>query len=224
MNYLELTKKLRQECGIPGIGPVSVVDQRGEAKRLADYINDAWLEIQGLHDHWNFMREQFSLPTTAGVGDYAPSVGGLDDFRQWHKETLRCQRADAGVGDEQWLVEWDYQTFRNTYRFAQQTPGRPVVFAVKPKGDELMLGSIPDAVYTITGEYQRVPTLLEGDDDVPDIPTHLHLVIVYKAMEFYGLFESAGEVLARSDRGYKRLMAALEREELPDVYLGNPLA
>lgn len=224
MNYLQLAQKLRQECGVAGSGPTTVVDQIGEAKRLVDYINDAWLEIQGLHDTWNFMREDFSLQTTAGVGDYLPSVASLSDFRHWHRETLRCQKTAYGVSDEQWLVEWDYQVFRDTYRYATQTLGRPVVFAVKRNGSALMLGSIPDDVYTITGEYQRVPTALAADGDTPDIPEHLHMVIVYKAMEFYAMFESAGEVLARAQRGYGRLLTILEREELEEPHLGDPLA
>jgi hypothetical protein len=229
MNFLQLAQKLRQECGVAGNGPATVVNQSNEAGRLVSYINDAWLEIQGLHDNWNFMREQFSFTTAPNVGDYTVAGGvgvgaGLTDFRYWHRDTLRCYRTADGIADEQWLVEWEYQTFRNTYRYALQTPGRPVVFAVKPKGSELMFGSIPDDVYTIDGEYQRAPAPLVGDSDVPDIPDNLQMVIVYKAMEFYGLFEAASEVLARARTGYKQNMTMLEREKLPTPYLGDPLA
>jgi mannitol/fructose-specific phosphotransferase system IIA component len=63
-----------------------------------------------------------------------------------------------------------------------------------------------------------------ADTDVPGIPENLHMVIVYKAMEYYGLFESAGEVLQRARVGFSSLRGQLEREQLPSVYLGNPLA
>jgi hypothetical protein len=229
MNYLQLAQRLRQECGIAGSGPLTVVGQNNEAKRLVDWTNEAWLEIQGLHDNWNFMRQQFSFETAPNVGDYTvdggPGVGaGLTDFRYWHRDTLRCYKTADGIADEQWLVEWEYQTFRNTYRYAEQTNGRPVVFAVKPQGSELMFGSIPDDFYTIDGEYQSTPQPLVADTDVPNIPVHLHIIIVYKAMEFYGLFESAGEVLARAQRGYRQYLTMLEREKLPTPYLGDPLA
>jgi hypothetical protein len=224
MNYLQLAQRLRQECGVAGTGPLSVVGQVNEAKRLVDYVNDAWLEIQGLHDAWGFMREQFSFNTVALTGDYAPAAVGVTEFKKWNTETLRAYRAADGVNDEQWLVEWEYQTFRNTYRFAQQTPGRPVVFAVNPRDDALMFGSIPDDIYTVAGEYQRTPRPLTLDTDTPDIPTHLHMIIVYKAMGFYGLFESAGEVIARADRGFRQQMTMLEREELATPYIGNALA
>lgn len=224
MNFLELAKKLRQECGVNGVGPASVLEQTGEAKRLVDWINDAWLEIQGLHDNWGFMREDFSFQTNASAGDYSLTDIGLTDHRYWHRDTLRVYSTALGVVDEQWLVEWEYAPFRNTYRFGLQTTGRPVVFAVKPKGSELMFGAAPDAVYTVVGEYQRAPTALAANTDTPDIPTHLHMIIVYKAMEYYGLYESAGEVLARGQKQFATLLTQLEREELPEITIGGPWA
>jgi hypothetical protein len=128
------------------------------------------------------------------------------------------------VQDEQWLVEWEYQVFRNTYRFNVQVNGRPVVFAIKPNGKAVMLGQIPDDVYLISGEYQVLPTSMTADADVPAMPEHLHLAIVYKAMQFYGLFEAAPEVLSKGNTEFSRLMNQLEREQLPELYLGNPLA
>lgn len=226
MTFLQLVQALRQECGVSGSGPATVLSQTGESKRLVDWTNAAWLELQGLHDDWLFLRKTFSFPTTASVGDYTPAAAGLTDFRYWHKETLRVYKTALGISDEQWLVEWEYQVFRNTYRFNQQTTqtGRPVVFAVKPMDKALMFGNVPDDVYTVVGEYQALPTEMAADADTPSIPSHLHRVIVYKAMESYALFESAPEVLSRAQAGYSRLINQLQREQLSEVYLGNPLA
>lgn len=227
MNFLQLAQTLRQECGVSGTGPASTVGQTGEAKRLVDWINAAWLEIQGMHDTWGWMREEFSFNTTAGVGDYTPAAAGLSDFRYWFKDTLRAYNAGSGVADEQWLVEWEYQNFRNTYRFNlnRSLQGRPVVFAERPKDKALLLGPLPDVVYTVVGEYQKRPTPLSGDTDTPDIPDEaLHWAIVYKAMEYYALYESAGEVLSRAQKQFSALKSQLEREYLPPVYLGEPLA
>ena len=226
MNFLQLTQRLRQECGIAGTGPTATTDQVGQAKKLVDWTNDAWLEVQGKHDTWGFMREEFEFSATQGVGDYLPASVGLPGLRYWHRDTLRCQRTAVGVQDEQWLPEWEYQTFRNTYRFNQQRElqGRPVVFAVKPNGKALMLGPLPDAQYTVIGEYQALPAPMTSDADIPSLPEHLHMIIVFKAMEYYALFESAPEVLTRAKQQYTTLMAQLEREQLDGVYLGNPLA
>lgn len=232
MNFLQLAQRLSVECGVSGTGPSSTVNQTGMNGKLVNWIQSAWLEIQGLHDQWGWMREPFAFNTTAGVGDYLPAetvntlTGNvLSDLRFWHKDTFRCQRVSIGVQDEQWLVEWDYQVFRNTYRFNVQVNNRPVVFAIKPNGKAVMLGSIPDDVYSVTGEYQYKPRSLVGDAAEPEMPNDaLHMLIVYKAMQFYGLFEAAPEVLQRGQAEYSRLLNQLEREQLPEVILGNPLA
>lgn len=227
MNFLQLAQTLRQECGVSGTGPVTTVNQTGEAKRLVDWINAAWLEIQGMHDTWAWMRSSFSFNTTASTGDYTPAAAGLTDLRYWFKDTFRVYRADIGLADEQWLVEWEYQTFRNTYRFNLNNTleGRPVVFAERPQDKALLLGPLPETVYTVVGEYQKKPSALSGDTDTPEIPNEaLHWAILYKAMEYYALYESAGEVLARAQKQFSALKSQLEREYLPPVYLGNPLA
>ena len=88
--------------------------------------------------------------------------------------------------------------------------------------------SLPSALTftgkTITGEYQKLPSDLVEDNDVPEMPSHLHMAIVYKAMQFYGLYEAAPEVLSKGNTEFSRLMNQLEREQLPELYLGNPLA
>lgn len=231
MNFLELTQRLSQECGITGTGPTSTVGQTGEARRLVNWIDSAWVEIQGLHNNWNWMRKKFAWETVAGTGDYLPSaitntLTGLPmtDMRYWYKDTFRAQKKSIGIQDEQWLVEWEYYVFRNTYRFNVQVNGRPVVFAENPQGKALMLGQIPDDVYIITGEYQKRATHFTSDTSEPDIPEEYHLLIVFKAMQSYGLYESAGEVIARGEKQYQALLTQLEHEQLQEVYLGNPLA
>jgi hypothetical protein len=229
MNYLQLVRQLRQECGVSGNPPATVAGQVGEIKRLVDWINAAWLEIQGMSDDWGFMREDFSFGIVPGVGDYTveggPGVGaGLTDLRFWHRETLRIYDTTIGPDDEQFLVEFDYQVFRNTYRFQAQVQSRPVVFAVNPKGKALMFGSVPDRDYTVTGEYQRIPRPLVLDTDTPDMPDHLHMMIVYKAMQYYGYYEAASEVLTRGQVMFQTLESQLDREQLPRITLGAPLA
>lgn len=226
MNFLELVQRTRQECGIAGAA-TSVVNQSGEARRVIDWVRDAWLEIQGQHDDWDFLRADFTITTTPGVGEYQPSDAVLTpagDWKKWHKDTLRLYRNALGLADEQYFVEWDYKVFRDTYRYNLQTPGRPAVFAERPQDSAIMLGPVADEVCTIVGECQRGPVSLLTDTDVPAIAPALHMVIVYKAMEYYALYESAAEVLERSRRGLANLMPQMERRYLPEVSFGDPLA
>lgn len=230
MNYLQLVQRLAVECGV--VGTISsVVGQTGMYAKLVNWTDAAWVEIQGMHDNWNWMREPFAFNTVANTGDYNPNsitntVTGqqMTDLRYWWKDTFRCQRVSIGVQDEQWLVEWEYQVFRNTYRFNVQMPGRPVVFAIRPNEKEVLLGQVPDDIYQISGEYQVLPSSMAVNTDTPAMPTHLHLAIVYKAMQSYGLYEAAPEVLSRGTTEFSRLMNQLEREQLPELYLTNPLA
>jgi hypothetical protein len=231
MNYLQLAQRLAVECGVAGGGPSTVVGQAGMYAKLVNWVNDAWLEIQGMHDSWGWMRQPFAFNTVANTGDYPPAtttntVTGLPltDLRYWWPETFRCQRVSIGVQDEQWLVEWEYQVFRNTYRFNVQVPGRPVVFAINPNAKVILLGQVPEDVFKVSGEYQQLPSSLSADTDTPGMPAHLHLAIVYKAMQFYGLYEAAPEVLSKGNTEFSRLMNQLEREQLQPIYLGNPLA
>ena len=230
MNYLQLAQRLAVECGVTG-SLASVAGQTGMYAKLVNWVNDAWLEIQGMHDNWNWMREPFAFNTVASTGNYDPNSitntvtsQPMTDLRYWWRDTFRCQKVSIGVQDEQWLVEWEYQVFRNTYRFNVQVNGRPVVFAIMPNDKKVMLGQIPDDIYQISGEYQVLPTSLVANTDTPAIPEHLHLVIVYKAMQFYGLYEAAPEVLSKGNTEFSRLMNQLEREQLPGLWLGNPLA
>ena len=231
MNYLQLVQRLRSEVGASGTGPVSVTGQTGSSQRLVDWINTAWLEIQGLHNTWNWMRKPFSWETVASTGNYLPSAitntltgSVMTDMRYWYKDTFRCQKKSIGIQDEQWLVEWEYNVFRNTYRFNVQVPSRPVVFAENPQGKAIWLGPIPDDIYIITGEYQKRAYSLVANADVPDIPEEYHMMIVYKAMQYYGLYEAASEVIMRGQSQYQALLTQLEHEQLQEVYLGNPLA
>lgn len=229
MTFLELVQRLRQEAGIPGTGPTSVVDQAGQLKRLVDWVARSWADIQGMHDNWMFLRNEFSFSLGVGVDvvtptGAAPGGAALSDFRYWHPDTLRIYDPAVGVADEQWLVSWSYDTFRDTYRFGQQTPGRPVVFAQRPRDRALMFGPVTDVAMTVTGEYQRKPVILTTDADVPEIEDDLAMVIVWHALKKYARFEAAPESLIQATSEYSTLIARLEREQLPDVTLGNPLA
>lgn len=223
MNFLGLVQRTRQECEGVGTQITSVVSQTGEAKRYVDWVQSAWLHIQGLEPDWLFMRSSFTFQTVIGTGDYTTATAGATNFGHWFPDTFRCYLTATGVSDEQFLAEWGYQDLRNVYRMGTQNNARPAIFAIKPGDKSIMLGPKPDAVYTVAGEYQRTATELSSGD-TPDIPTNLHMVIVYKAMEYYALFESAPEALSRAQTGYKDLLRQLRAVELPEIELGEPLA
>lgn len=215
------------ECRIPGSRPtdLTVSTLTREAQLFIHWCNRAWLEIQGMRTDWNFLYGEFSFDTVADDEDYTLSDIGVDtDFKRWGIDTFRTYLTSAGKADDQWLVHWNYYDFRDTYQFGDQVAARPMVFAVHPQTRALLLGSKPDAVYTVYGNYWKRPTILAADaTEVPILDANLHYLIVYKAMMFYGLEQSASEVLARAQNGWDELYPDLEREELPEVQMGAPL-
>lgn len=223
MNFLQLTQRLRQECGVAGTGPVSTVNQIGEARRLVDWINAAWLEIQGLFE-WSFLQGGFSFTTTATQGEYTPANASISDFRSWKTDTLRVYPTSVGVDGEVELDIVDYDNFKSMWRYGRRATGQPIAVAVRPRDDALMLGPIPDGVgYTVVGEYNALPVSLSGDTATPALPTDLHMVIVYKAMQYYAMFESAPEVKARADAGYQAMIGRMERDQLEPLQLAGSL-
>lgn len=175
------------------------------------------------------MRQDFSFVINTPTGEYTPagaagSGAALTDFRFWHPDTFRIYDTAIGSSDEQFLAKWDYEVFRNTYRYAQQTPGRPAVFAIRPRDKALMFGPVPEKQYTVSGEYQQKAVTLSVDGDTPAIDDELHMVIVYEAMLSYGLDQSAAEVIARAQRELRVLIPQLRSQYLPAIQLGAPMA
>ena len=56
--------------------------------------------------------------------------------------------------------------------------------------------------------------VLAVDADVPEMPVQFHNLIKYYAIEHYGYFESAPEVLARAEKFSKKYMRQLEANQL----------
>jgi hypothetical protein len=121
----------------------------------------------------------------------------------------------------------DYTTFRNLYMYGNMrtTYARPVVVTIDPDKN-LGFGSIPDQPYVIVGEYYRQPTeFVDATDAPPSVfPTRFQMMIVYRAMMFYGGYESAPEVYQRGEFEFKRLMNRLDIDQLPTTISGPPLA
>lgn len=223
MNYLALCQQLRQECGVSGTGPISVSNQTGENKRLVDWINSAWMELQLSKRDWKFLRGEFSFNTVVSHNAYTPAHAGIATrFRHWERESMRIYRTDIGDYDEQCLPPIPYEQYRQIYLTGNQTLGRPLVHSVG-NNLSLLLGHYPDAIYTVTGEYYKKPQTLTTDTDIPEMPEEFHMLIVYLAMEKYAMFEAAPEVLASSKAYSSPMLSALMNDQLPEFQTAEAL-
>jgi len=202
LTYLQLVNRARQEGGVSGATLSSLggtISQ--ETQRFKDWVNEAWREIQTHCASWDFMRSDFAFNTTAAVQGYAAaslSPTPLTSFRNWKRDSFRAYLTATGAGDEGDLSFMDWEMFRDYYLFGNQrtVTGRPTFFSVKPD-KSLVIGPVPDAIYTVNGEYFRQAADLAGDTDVPGITEEYHMLIVWRALRAYGLYESASEVVLR---------------------------
>ena len=230
MNFLELAQKLRQQTVDSGTGPSTVISQTGEAGRFVAWVADAWTELQQANDDWLWMRKSFSVDTVAADGAYAytdctdtVTAVAIARFARWYRDSFKAYLSASGVGVEYPLTWLEWERFRRLYRYGTQTDGQPAHVSMDPT-QAFVLGPKPDAVYVVSGDYQLGPQTLALDADTPEMPSRFHLLIMYEAMAKYGGNRIAPEAMVRAVAEGGRLRAALERNQLPPLTFGGPLA
>lgn len=226
MTRLELAQRLAVEAGIPSSITTSS-NQTGEIARLFSWIDTAYIDIQEAHEDWGWLLQPMSFATVAQQPTYTPAECGITDFGMWKEKSFRSYVTATGTNSEIILAQQTYNDWRDAYQFGsfRTTYQRPLVYAVKPYDKSLCLGPTPDATgYTINGEYYKQPVDFSGDTDTPIFPSKFHMIIVWKALWDYGMFESAGEVIERAKAQYNRLMRSMESDQLPQMQTGEPIA
>jgi hypothetical protein len=225
MNYLALANRLRAESAISGNGIATVINQVGEYKKLIDWINMAYVDIQNTHVEWEFLRKDLAFNTIADTQNYVKTGIGLSDFGEWSLDSMRVYLAATGIGQEQYLnpVPWD--EFRNAFLFGatRTQTGVPVYIAQKPDRS-LILFPIPNDVYTVNGEYFREPHELVLDVDEPLFPSKYHMVIVWRALMMYAVQANAQELFVIGDKESRKLMLKMEQVLLPSPSFSGALA
>lgn len=220
MDKLSLVNRLRQDCGVSRTPLSTLVGVSGEDARLVGYIEQAWVEIQEQMPDWEWMRKDFSFDTTEGVPSYSVATifPVANDFGLWKNGSFRIYTKSFGVGDEIFLDHVEYGQFRDYWMWntRRTTKGRPTAISIKPDRS-LILGLVPNTVYTVVGEYFKEPSLLTEDISSPDMPTQFHMIIVYKAMSRYAMYESAPEVLGEAKEQYSYMLERIMASQMPMI-------
>lgn len=239
MTFLSMAQRLQQESGTSGSTQTTVANATGEWKRLCDWIAQAYVEIQLKRDDWNWMEQDVVFDTIAGQQSYSPNTSvfttpagtGIADFRSWKlnsttgEDSFRLYLKSAGVNNETFLdASLNYTRFRDYYILGakRNVTSRPVSICVDPQKN-LLLGLTPNDVYTVNGKYYQTPSVLANDTDTPAFPARYHMLIVYRALEKYGMFESAPEVVSSARTAGDFLMDSMIDEQLPPFELPDPL-
>jgi hypothetical protein len=232
MNRLQLANYVKREAGITGSVLTTTIGQAEEINRVLQWIDSAWLDLQTLHDQWEWMRHPFHFTTTAQQQSYAytaitddDTTQAISNFANWKRDSFRKYLVSVGSSGEMILPFEDYNRFRDMYLFGTQRTNyaSPAVFTVDPQ-KKILLGNSPNDAYYINGEYWRGPTTLSADTDTPDMPSQFHMAIVWKALAHYGMYESAPEAVTRAQAEYPKWLMRLEADQLPKITFGAPLA
>jgi hypothetical protein len=227
MNYLALVGRLRRKCRIAGGNPTSLANQSEEINRLADWINEAWMEIQLIKGDWEWMRGTFSFPTVNGKLTYTATEAGIPagTFANWRRDTLRNHNTATGTTSEIIMSYRTYDEWRNMYNFGanRNVFTRPTEYAFTPD-KQLAMGPIAAAGYTVTGEYFTVAKELTAESEEPSMPSQFHMAIVYKAMMFYGASEAAAEVYQEGENQFNLFKNMLVLDRLPEIRMPGALA
>lgn len=191
--------------------------------RIVNWVISAYEMIQMQRPNWNWLRTEFEFNTTANKADYTPLEAGIATrFSQWDVDTINSYRTSVGISNEFELGELLYRKYRSLYLTGPQPAGTPICFSIAPD-QKLYLGPKPDGEFTVSGQYWKTPQQLAVDADTPEMPAQFHELIVWQALEAYGLYESAGEVIARAQKNIRFYMGRLELNQLPDVQIAAPL-
>lgn len=213
MDYLALCQKLRQRVGASGTGPTSVASQTGEMGRLVAWVAEAWLEIQNRNPDWRFLLSQdASLVCTPG----SDSVGLPADYKRQFQLRLMVD------GSPQQMTYLDYTDFRLVYGGTVFGSQRPTVWTTHQ--NNIMFNALCDDAYPLVLDYYTKPVELVDGSDTPAIDEEFHMLIVYKAMEYYGFFENAPEVIQEGKFAFRKLLNDAHRQLLPVVEVAGPLA
>lgn len=220
--FLELAGSLHQEAGLSGSGPASVTGQSGMNKKVVDWINAAWYEIQSARAGWKWMwRNTGSVTTTVGVNEYDLAALGFDT------DNLVGDSISIQVtGSPNTIIKLDhisYESFREQTAFYPMVSGQPIYSSLTP-GDTLVLNTYPDRQYDIKFEWYVRPSFMSDNGDVPGMPLMFHPMIVELALAKYALHDGAPDVYQVAEKEYAMWMRRLERSQLPTVETIGTLA
>lgn len=238
--YLQLCQDVVRECGIAGgtdiaPKPTTTIAQIGELNQVINWVKRAYEEIQGTRN-WRWLRKDFTVDTVDGTDTYAfGDCTDVDDaalitrFKTWRLDDRRnppkIHLTSVGVGQQVFLSWTVWDNFEYLYRTGalQTQTAQPIHITVNPK-DEIVLGITPNDIYTLRGSYHKSAQVLEANADVPEMPAAYHQLIMYQAMEYYGYYQSAPEVISRAQNGIRRLGNQLKRNQSQPFRVGGPIA
>lgn len=201
--FVELAQELRRLCGIQGSGPTDVETATGIELELANYIKNAWIDIQTHPKQWRWMiRDWYQsgttpLQTADDTNDYVIQTG-VDMVEAIMIDTFRSYFTATGTTDRQRMLYVAYRKFQNAYSVVTAANERPIMVTRTPN-DRLRFHPQPDGIYSIEFEHFKTPQILVTNTDVPEMPARHHQLIVYEGLKRFGNITDAPELIRSAE-------------------------
>lgn len=218
--FLQLVQRVRQECGIAGDGPSTVLNQTGIYGKLVNWVLAAHEEIQLKHTTWRFDWAQLSA-VLAAQESHEPTVDLGVSARQWDFDGAYCYTTASGEASRQPLVYLPYADYRDLRIGASS--GQPQ-FVTEAPNKELMFTPTPTGAQTVVLEYWKKPEVLAANSDIPRMPQAYHMAIVWRAVMFYCGHDESMQLYQEAKRNYERLISRMEETELERLEFAEPMA
>jgi len=214
--FLQLCKNTRQEAGIQGQGPVSVLGRSGIEKKIVDWVAASWTDIQRMHKDWLLMATGFSFETSVGIDRYSiATTTGLTGMSSIDPTLMTAYLTSAGKADEYQLqYQPDYASWRRSYDIGVATNGKAAGICFSPS-DELIVYPPPDGAYTIRGEGRKSPQVLAANETVIAIDDEYVNAILWKAVRQLAGDQESPALYVHADSNYDEIVRRMEMELLP---------
>jgi hypothetical protein len=213
--FLQLAQSVRSEAGLSGTGPSAVTGQSGMDKKVVDWVNDAWYDIQAARPNWRWMwRNDGAIATVAGTKSYDLAALGFDV-----ENVIPESVSITNVGNPASIIQLEFVEFdayREATKFILDEPDKPTLCTIDPSG-AFVMNPTPDDVYDVAFEYYTPPSFLSGNTDVPELPVKFHRMIVELALTKYSSHDDAVGVYQTANIEYKKWMRRLEQAQLLEV-------
>ena len=213
MNFLASAQRASFEAGLQGPGPSGVTGQVGMNQHFIDWTRQAWIDIQNARD-WSFMKKKAVFSTAIGDNEYTLGDINVTDFRRW-LDLKGQQKIGETVADESPLVWYTFEEFESIYGIGTPSTTRPTIVTMSP--DKIItFNTLPDKAYNVTLPYIKAPQQFASTSDEPTgLDEDLHMIIVWKTLEAYALFDQSPDVMARYQSHYPPMFTRMRELYLP---------
>jgi hypothetical protein len=231
LNYLQLCQRTATESGT-GSFPGIVTGLSGRPLDIANWVQQAWIDIQTDRDEWLWMEDRLEGTLISGISSYEASDLGLTRFRQWKPgrdpeskiENFTVQAVGEGRAQESPIRHMPWGRFWRTYdrgANASQTD-RPIYYSVDGQ-ERLRFWPVPNGSYTLRGVYRKSAQVLTLSEDIPEIHEDHHMIIVWKALLLLAASDESFDQPRFWGTNYTDMLGDLQRTELPEIRLNGPL-